>query len=297
MPSAAENGQKTRTIVLCHIDSLCCLPALNAMFAEFGNDIGLVLSSRRFGSSHGTFWEQATAGFRRFGIPLNLWLGFDLISVPIVASFARWLSLITRRTPALATLPELARRHSARFVETSDVNSAETLAAVRACAPDFIVVMNFDQILQPPLIALPKVAALNVHPSLLPKLRGPCPALWALATQERISGATVHAIEDRAIDAGRVIARVEVPMESATSVGELTTQFFMVGARALPAALERLAADRMAGEPQRLSDGQYLGYPTALQMKDFRRAGLRLCRLRHAARLIVAALGVARWKP
>lgn len=297
MPSAAETGPKTRTIVICHIDSLCCLPALNAVFAEFGNDIALVLSSRRFGSRHGTFWEQATAGFRRYGIPLNLWLGFDLISVRIVAGFARGLSLVTRRGPALATLPELARRHGARLIETPDVNSAETLAAVQACDPDFIVVMNFDQILQPPLIALPKVAAVNVHPSLLPRLRGPCPVLWAQARQERVSGATVHAIEDRTIDAGRILAQVEVPIDGASSVGELTTQFFLAGARALPAALVRLAADRKAGQPQQLSDGQYLGYPTALQMKDFRRAGLRLCRLRHAARLISAALGVTRWKP
>jgi folate-dependent phosphoribosylglycinamide formyltransferase PurN len=297
MPSAAETGPKTRKIVICHIDSLCCLPALNAVFAEFGNDIALVLSSRRFGSRHGTFWEQTTAGFRRFGIPLNLWLGFDLVSVRIVAWFARWISRVTRRTPALATLPELARRHDARLVETPDVNSAETLAAVQACAPDFIVVMNFDQILQAPLIGLPKVAAVNVHPSLLPRLRGPCPVLWARARQEHISGATVHAIEDRTIDAGRVLAQVEVPIEGARSVGELTTQFFLAGARALPAALARLEGDRTAGQPQQLSDGQYLGYPTALQMKDFRRAGLRLCRLRHAARLISAALGVTRWKP
>ena len=105
MPSAAENRPKTRTIVICHIDSLCCLPALNAVFAEFGNDIGLVLSSRRFGSSHGTFWEQTTAGFRRFGVPLNLWLGFDLISVPIVAFFARWLA--TSRSDGVVVAPEL----------------------------------------------------------------------------------------------------------------------------------------------------------------------------------------------
>lgn len=296
MTSAAENRPKKRSIVFCHIDSLCCLPAVNAVFAEFGDEIGLVLSSRRFGSSHGTFWEQTTAGFRRFGIALNLWLGFDLISVPIVAHLARWISLITRRPPALATLPELARRHNARFLETSDVNSPETLAAVKACTPDFIVVMNFDQILQPPLIGLPNVAALNVHPSLLPKLRGPCPVLWAQARQEPISGATVHAIEDRTIDAGRVIAQVEVPVDGSRSVGELTTQFFLAGARALPAALARLEADRTAGQPQQLSGGQYLGYPTAPQMKDFRRAGLRLCRLRHAARLVSAALGVTRWK-
>ena len=119
----------TRKIAFCHIDSLCCLPALNALFAELGGEIGLVLSSKRFGSKHGSFWQQATAGFRRFGIALNLWLGFDLVSVPIVAFFARLL------TPSLATLPELARRHGAQFVETPTSIPLETLAAVQAMGP------------------------------------------------------------------------------------------------------------------------------------------------------------------
>jgi folate-dependent phosphoribosylglycinamide formyltransferase PurN len=279
-----------RKIAFCHIDSLCCLPALNALFAELGDEIGLVLSSKRFGSRHGSFWQQATAGFRRFGIPLNLWLGFDLISVAVVGVFARLLR------PSMATLPELARRHGATFIETPDINGAETLAALRAHAPDFIVSLNFDQILQPPVIALARLAAVNVHPALLPHLRGPCPELWAVARKLRVSGATVHAIEDQAIDVGRVLARAEVPIEGALSVGELNTRLFLAGARALPAALARLEADRGAGEPQNLSDGEYLGYPTAAEMAGFRRAGLRLCRAGHAIGLIAAALGVARWK-
>jgi folate-dependent phosphoribosylglycinamide formyltransferase PurN len=280
----------TRKIAFCHIDSLCCLPALNALFAELGDEVGLVLSSKRFGSKHGSFWQQATAGFRRYGIALNLWLGFDLVSVPIVAFFARLLR------PSLTTLPELARRHGARFVETANVNSAETLAAVQAYAPDFIVVMNFDQILQPPLIAVPRIATVNVHPALLPNLRGPCPDLWAVARRLSVSGATVHAIEDQTIDAGRVLARIEVPIEGALSVGELNTRLFLAGARALPGALAKIEADRTAGEPQKLSKGQYLGYPTAAEMAGFRRAGLRLCHVSHAVRLIAAALGVAPWR-
>lgn len=280
----------TRKIAFCHIDSLACLPALNALFAELGGEIGLVLSSKRFSSRHGGFWQQATAGFRRFGIPLNVWLGFDLISVPVVGMLARLLK------PSLATLPELARWHSARFIETPDINGAEALAALRAFAPDFIVSMNFDQILQPPVIALAGIAAVNVHPALLPALRGPCPELWAVARKLGVSGATVHVIEDQTIDAGRVLARVEVPIVDAPSVGELTTRLFLAGARALPAALARLEADRTAGEPQRLSEGEYLGYPTAAEMAGFRGAGLRLFRASHVVRLIAAALGVARWK-
>ena len=155
--------------------------------------------------------------------------------------------------------------------------------------------MNFDQILQPPLIAVPRIAAVNVHPALLPNLRGPCPDLWAMARRLQVSGATVHAIEDQTIDAGRVLARIEVPIEGTPSVGELNTRLFLAGARALPGALAKLEADRNAGEPQHLNEGQYLGYPTAAEMTNFRRAGLRLCRVRHGIRLIAAALGVASW--
>jgi hypothetical protein len=93
-----------------------------------------------------------------------------------------------------------------------------------------------------------------------------------------------------------VLARIEVPVEGPSSVGELNTRLFLAGARALPAALARLVADRTAGEPKNLAEGQYLGYPTAAEMAGFRRAGLRLCRMGHVIRLIAAALGVARWK-
>src|SRR5206468_10251919 len=119
------------------------------------------------------------------------------------------------------------KHYGARFVETPDVNAAETLAMVQAYAPDFIVVMNFDQILQPPLIAVPKIAAVNIHPALLPALRGPCPDLWAVAKKLPVSGATVHVIEDQTIDAGRVLTRVEVPIEGPLSAGELNTRLFL----------------------------------------------------------------------
>ena len=117
-----------------------------------------------------------------------------------------------------------------------------------------------------------------------------------MAKKLAVSGATVHAIEDQTIDAGRVLARVEVEIGGSPSVGELNTRLFLAGARALSTALARLEADRTSGEPQNLAEGQYLGYPTAAEMAGFRRAGLRLCRIGHAIRLISAALGVARWK-
>lgn len=283
-------------IAFCHIGNLTCLPALNTVFGELGDDIGLVLSSRRFGSKHGSFWRQAVEGFRRSGVPLNVWLGFEMISVSVLALLRRWISAVGGRPPALATLQELARRHNARLVETTDVNSDYAMAAVEAYAPDFIVVMNFDQILRPPLIALAKIGTVNVHPSLLPALRGPCPVLWALAQRRQMSGATVHVIEDQSIDAGRVLERVEVPIDDRPSMGELNGRLFLAGALALPGALAKLAADRSAGQPQILSEGEYLRYPSPTEMASFRRSGLRLCQFGHVFHLIAASLGVASWK-
>jgi folate-dependent phosphoribosylglycinamide formyltransferase PurN len=286
-----SNADATPRIVLCHIGSLSCLPALNLVFAELGDQIGLVLSSRVFAPRHGGFLRQTLDSFRRLGVPLTLWFGFDLISVQVVSRIARWTRFVIRRPPALATLDALAARYGARLVETGDVNSAETLAVVRAYAPDFVVVMNFDQILKAPFIALPRRGTINIHPSLLPALRGPCPTIWALAQRRSGSGATIHLIEDEKIDAGPVLAQVEVPLDRNPSAAEVNTRLFLAGAGALRATLERFAADPGMGRRQVLAEGQYLGFPTATEITTLRRSGVRLFRVRHAVRLIAAVLG------
>jgi folate-dependent phosphoribosylglycinamide formyltransferase PurN len=279
-------------IAFCHLDSLSCLPALNVAFDELGEQIGLVVTSTRFGSKHGTFWQQMTASIRRYGLGLTVWLGFDLISVPIVARFARLLGRLTGRRPGLATLPELAARHGATLLPATNVNAEATLAVIEAYAPDLIVVMNFDQILQPPLIALARLGVLNVHPSLLPALRGPCPAIWALAQRRPISGATIHAIEDETIDAGPILAQQEVAIAPGQSVAQANAAFFLAGAFMLRPVINAMAANRTSGRSQCLSHGQYLGFPTRADMVEFRRSGRRLCRLGDALRLLVPALGI-----
>ena len=138
-------------LVFCHLESLTCLPALNALFGELGDRIGLVVMSRRFGASHGGFFGQLVKNVRNSGVRMTVWLGFDLISAQVVSALAQWQSFLLRRRPALATLPDLARHHGARLIATADINSPETVEVIRDFAPDAIVVMNFDQILRPTL--------------------------------------------------------------------------------------------------------------------------------------------------
>lgn len=281
----SANADGVQRIAFCHLESLTCLPALNRVFETCGDRIGLVLVSRRFDTAHGGFFDQLAASIRKSGVRMTFWLGFDLISAQVVAGVSRLLRFAGR--PKFETLPALASRHGAVLVETGDINADVTLDRLRAYAPDALLVMNFDQILKPAAIAVPRLGAINIHPSLLPALRGPCPVFWALAEGHFASGATVHRIEDARIDAGAILRQAQRPIDRSRSVAEINTELFLAGAGALGEALEDLSSGRAVSTP---AAGQYQGFPTRIEVTEARRVGVRLCGLWYAIQLIAAAV-------
>ena len=290
-----SSSQVPRAIVLCHLDrrfacrrSMACLPNSGMRSCW--------CSVSRFGASHGGVIRQFFAGVRRMGWRQTLYLGFDIVGAQVVSQVSRWLRRWTLAS-SLATLPELVVRYGARFVEVGDVNSAATRQLVRDHAPDLAIVMNFDQILQPDFIALPRLGVINIHPSRLPSLRGPCPAFWALSQERQTAGASVHRIENSEIDAGRLLAQAEIAIDRNLSVAELTTRLFDQGVRLLPTAVAALAADANAGQPQDPSAGEYRGFPSGSDVARARRRGVRLARFAHFFRLFAASWGVVRWFP
>ena len=74
--------------------------------------------------------------------------------------------------------------------------------------PDVLLVFGFNWRLPPDALAVPKVGAVNVHPSALPKYRGPSPVLWAIRNGDPYLGLTVHRMTGR-IDAGPVLAQLD----------------------------------------------------------------------------------------
>ena len=87
--------------------------------------------------------------------------------------------------------------------------SVRTLSAVLgAYQPDVLLVFGFNWRLSPDVLAVPRLGALNIHPSALPKYRGPSPVLWAIRNGDPCMGLTVHRMTDR-IDAGPILAQVD----------------------------------------------------------------------------------------
>src|SRR6185369_8107305 len=77
-------------------------------------------------------------------------------------------------------------------------------------APDLLLSVQYDRILKPPLLAVSRHGAFNLHFGPLPRLRGCFPTKWAILGDEP-AGVTLHAIEP-GIDSGDVVAQTILPL-------------------------------------------------------------------------------------
>ncbi len=77
---------------------------------------------------------------------------------------------------------------------------------------DVFVVAAYAKLIPKNILDIPRTGALNVHPSLLPKLRGPSPALTAILNDERVTGVSIMQMAEK-MDAGPVVAQAKVELE------------------------------------------------------------------------------------
>lgn len=83
---------------------------------------------------------------------------------------------------------------------------------ISARSVELIVSANYLYFLPPEYYQRARLAAINIHGSLLPKYRGRCPNVWAIIKGERITGATVHIME-REVDTGAIICQRAVAID------------------------------------------------------------------------------------
>ena len=125
----------------------------------------------------------------------------------------------------------------------------EFLQELRALEPDLSVVVAYGHILVREVLDLPRLGSINVHASLLPKLRGAAPIHWAIARGHEVTGVTVMRMVE-GMDAGPMLHRVEEPIGPEETSTELATRLSEVGAQALIEALTLLAAGALSEEEQ-----------------------------------------------
>src|SRR5207247_2181006 len=126
------------------------------------------------------------------------------------------------------SVAETARVHRLPLFAPPSPNLPAVVDALRALAPDVILSVWYRRLLGPDLLALPRVAALNLHGSLLPEYRGRAPVNWVLVNGERRTGVTLHHMTAEA-DAGDIVAQQAIDIEPEDTALTLYRRIVKVG--------------------------------------------------------------------
>jgi methionyl-tRNA formyltransferase len=110
------------------------------------------------------------------------------------------------------SVAEMARIHGIPCFAPASPNVPALAETVRGLAPDLILSVWYRRLLGSELLALPRVAALNLHGSLLPAYRGRAPLNWVLVNGEPQTGVTLHHMAAVA-DAGDIVAQRTIDIE------------------------------------------------------------------------------------
>ena len=144
------------------------------------------------------------------------------------------------------------------FITPNANELVDLIPKLKAFAPDYIFSFYYRFMIPAQILACAKIAALNMHGSLLPKYRGRAPVNWAILHGETETGATLHIMEAKP-DAGDIVGKAAVridPDETATDVfGKVTSAAVKVIEEVLPSLLQ----GKVPRKPNELDKGSYFG--------------------------------------
>ncbi|MFM7303350.1 MAG: formyltransferase family protein [Alphaproteobacteria bacterium] len=249
-------------IALFTLESLASNAAVKAFVEAHAAELVLIGGSKPYrpatGGAFGQFWRHRRRSGPRF---------LPYLFVNFVLPF------LVVRLRGRQGLPAMARASGITLLKVEDVNGAACQAALRAARPDVILSFHFDQIFTLETLALAPLGGVNIHPSLLPRHRGPIPAFWALQEAPGATGISIHRIAAR-IDAGEVLAQRAHALPSGVSASSAARLLHEAALPMISDVLQALAAGKAEGAVAPILP--YCGFPSAAEIGKARRQGVRL---------------------
>jgi methionyl-tRNA formyltransferase len=129
-------------------------------------------------------------------------------------------------------------------------------ASLRRLEPDLGVVVAYGHILRPDILSVPPRGMINVHASLLPRLRGAAPIQHAILAGDRETGISIMQMEE-GLDSGPVLHRVVTPIGPDETAGALAGRLADLGAAALVEAISLCSSGLARPEPQDHANATY----------------------------------------
>lgn len=118
-------------------------------------------------------------------------------------------------------------------------NNTEFKDEIKALNPDLVCVVSYGVILPKSFLKIPRLGCINVHPSMLPKYRGPAPIQWAILNGDKKTGVTIMYLNEK-MDAGDIIIQKEVEIGEDETTGELWNRLSKIGAELLIESIKNI---------------------------------------------------------
>ncbi|MBQ11268.1 MAG: methionyl-tRNA formyltransferase [Planctomyces sp.] len=153
------------------------------------------------------------------------------------------------RSPEMPPVKARAIELGLDVYQPESLRSQEVQAELNALKADVFVVAAYGRLLPPPVLESPSHGCLNLHPSLLPRHRGPSPVATAIEEGDTETGVTLMLL-DEGMDTGPLVAQRSYPLSSHETADGLTETLFRQGGELLLESLSGWVEGRLEARPQ-----------------------------------------------
>ena len=157
-----------------------------------------------------------------------------------------------------------AEEYGIEVRQPKSLRSEAECAGLASLSPEVVVVAAYGLFLPPEALEIPPLGCLNIHPSLLPRYRGPSPVVSAIINGGDETGVTIMKL-DEGMDSGPILAQKQVPIDERDTGPELTRRLFDLGANLLAETLPGWASGSIQASPQ---DESQATFTTLVKKED-----------------------------
>lgn len=182
-------------------------------------------------------------------------------------------------------MEELAGNRALPVIYSKSLSMDVLGTEIEVLDPDIILICCYPKILPEQIWQLPRLVCLNLHPSLLPKYRGPDPLFWQLKYAEARFGISLHRVGNE-VDGGDIVAQDSCKIVDGTNRAELEEKLGDLGGDLVEAAIKTSGFLRNPFTPQDVAQASYQSFPCAVDFRldtgwPARRAYNFLCGTQH----------------
>jgi len=157
-----------------------------------------------------------------------------------------------------------ASEHSIQVLQPASAKDPTFLEQISELAPDLLVTCAYGKILPESILKVPLKGCINVHASLLPKLRGAAPVQWAIINGDKETGITTM-LTDAGMDTGAMLLSEKIDISETMTSEELHDQLMMLGPVVLQSTLKEIELNQLNPIPQ---NNELATYAPILKKED-----------------------------